>query len=87
MIRVCWFAATIQVAVLSRKGMRACWISGDQHNPEVLEGAMKGCYQVVYITPEMLLNSKKWRQMLLGEVYSERLRTFVIDEAHTVVNW
>ena len=82
MVRVRRFAATTQVAVFSRKGMRACCISGDQHNPEVLEGAMNGRYQVVYITPEILLNSKNGGSCS-WEKYSERLRTFVIDEAHS----
>lgn len=51
------------------------------------ERVMKGDYQLVLFTPEMLLNKKRWRRMLLGNVYSSRLRAFVIDEAHTVKKW
>ena len=51
------------------------------------EGVVKGDYRLVYFTPEMLLVSKRWREMLLEEVYVHRLQTFVIDEAHTVIKW
>ena len=47
----------------------------------------EGEYQLVYITPELLITSSVWRKMLIGEVYSERLRAFIVDEAHTVKKW
>ena len=37
----------------------------------------------MYFTPEILLGSKTWRKLLVGDVYSSRLRVVVIDEAHT----
>ena len=46
-----------------------------------------GRYQLVLFTPEMLLSQRRWRKMLLGEVYSNQLRVFVVDEAHTVKKW
>ena len=49
------------------------------------EGVCNGEYQFVYFTPEILISSKKWRGLLLGDLYSSRLQFFVIDEAHTVV--
>ena len=68
-------------------GVKACYISGEQDDQLVKEGVRKGDYQVVYFTPEMILASKRWREMLVGQVYTNRLRTFVIDEAHTVKKW
>ena len=65
-------------------GIKACYISGEQDNEYVKESVLKGDYQVVYFTPEMILGSKRWREMLVGEVYST---TFVVDEAHTVKTW
>ena len=41
----------------------------------------------MYFTPENLISSKKWREFLLGDLYSGRLQFFAIDEAHTVVKW
>ena len=51
------------------------------------EGVCNGEYQLVYFTQEILLGGKKWRKLLVGDVYSSRLRVVVIDEAHTVVQW
>ena len=51
------------------------------------ESVMKGEYELVLFTLEMLIDKKQWRRMLLGDVYSSRLRAFVIDEAHTVKKW
>ena len=44
-------------------------------------------YQLVYLSPEALLNDSRWRDMLLGPVYQERLVALVIDEAHCVKKW
>ncbi len=48
---------------------------------------VKGEYQLVLFAPEMLLDKKRWRTMLLGDVYSSRLRAFAVDVAHTVKKW
>lgn len=70
-----------------RLGIRACHISGEQDDEAVKEGAVQGSYQVIYFTPELLLESKKWRKVLLSDTFSRKLRVFVVDEAHTVVKW
>ena len=64
-----------------------CYIAEDQSDISVKDGVKKGEYQLVLITPEMLLGGKQWRKMLRLEIYSQRLRTVVIDEAHTVKKW
>ncbi len=51
------------------------------------EGISNGDYQFVYFTPETLLLSKRWRAVLAGDVFSSRLQYFIVDEAHTVVQW
>ena len=76
-----------QVSTLTRRGIRCCYISGDQGDDAVKEGVVKGEFQLVYMTPEMLIKSKRWRRVLHNEVYSCRLRAFVVDEAHTVSKW
>ena len=48
---------------------------------------LEGQYQLVIFTPEMLLNNGMWRRMLTNDIYSKRLRAFVVDEAHTVKKW
>ena len=54
---------------------------------EMKDGVLKGHYQLVYVTPELLLESSMWRKMLTGDVYKKRLVAFVVDEAHTVKKW
>ena len=51
------------------------------------KGVKKGDYRLVFFTPEMLLERRRWRNMLKGEVYTTRLRTIAVDEAHTVKKW
>ena len=41
-------------------------------------------YQIMYISPEMLLGTKKWRSILQGHIYQSKLSAVVIDEAHCV---
>lgn len=77
----------LQVASLQARGLAACYIAGDQEDEAVKEGVIRGEYQLVLFTPEMLLENKRWRKMLLGVQYSRRLRVFVVDEAHTVKKW
>ena len=51
------------------------------------EGVLAGKYQLLLFTPEMLVERKAWRKMLLGDVYSTCLRAFVVDKAHTIKKW
>lgn len=76
----------VQVASYSAKGLRAAKVTGDS-SKSLRREAKEGDYQLVYITPELLITGGEWREMLVGEVYSERLRAFIVDEAHTVKNW
>ena len=53
----------------------------------ILDDATHGRYQLIFITPEMMINSKKWRRVIETNVYTERLKALVIDEAHCVKKW
>ena len=74
------------MASYSAKGLRAAKVTGDS-SKLLRKEVQEGQYQLVYITPELLITGSVWRKMLVGEVYSERLRAFIIDEAHTVKKW
>lgn len=76
----------MQVASFSAKGITAAHVTGDS-SKSMKDGVLKGDYQLVYITPELLLTSSVWRKMLVEEVYCERLKAFIVDEAHTVKKW
>ena len=43
--------------------------------------------QLVYITPECILETSTYRNMLLSPPYQEKLIAFVVDEAHCVKTW
>ena len=51
------------------------------------KGVSQGNYQLVYITPELLIEKTRWRKLLSSSVYEDRLKGFVIDEAHCVKKW
>ena len=76
----------MQVASYSAKGLSAAQVTGDS-SKSLKKKVQGGEFQLVYITPELLITGSVWRRMLVGEVYSERLRAFVVDEAHTVKKW
>ena len=76
----------VQVTTYSSKGLRAVKVTGDS-SKSIRKEVREGEYQLVYITPELLITGGVWRKMLVGEVYRERLRAFIVDEAHTVKKW
>lgn len=55
------------------------------------EGAVtavvNGQVQLVYISPESLLNNGQFRNMLLGDRYQQKLVALTVDEAHCVQLW
>ena len=56
-------------------------------NEEVKDGVKNGNFRVVFFTPELLLECKRWRHLLQKEHYMKRLKGFIVDEAHTVKKW
>ena len=56
-------------------------------NEEVKDGVKNGNFRVVFFTPELLLERKRWRHLLQKEHYMKRLKGFIVDEAHTVKKW
>jgi len=49
------------------------YVTGEDGNEEMKKRVYAGRYQLVYFTPEVLIESKRWRKMLSGAVYSRRL--------------
>ncbi len=76
-----------QVATYSSKGVQCASISGGGANSHLNADVAMGKFQLVFFTPEMIVGTKSWRKVLEGDVYSEHLKAFVIDEAHCVKKW
>lgn len=70
----------------SSKGLATGCVTG-KASAAMLAGVARGKYQLVFLTPEMLLNDMKWRLLLRGDEYKRRVQGLVIDEAHTVKKW
>ena len=78
---------TMQVPSFSSKGLSTAYVSGEPGNERMKEGVCNGLDQLVFFTPESIVTSKKWRKVLVGNIYADRLKAFVVDEAHCVKKW
>jgi ATP-dependent DNA helicase RecQ len=74
-----------QVQTFRSKGIRAVRVG--ERGADVQDGIVESHYQLVFISPEAMLTSMKWRRMLLTDVYQENLVALIIDEAHCVKKW
>ena len=54
----------LQVAFLSQRGVKACFITADQQDDGIKDSVV---YQLVYFTPD--LGSKRLRKVLLNNIY------------------
>ena len=52
-----------------------------------VEDISLGRYQLIFMSPEMLLRDENWRDMLVSPLYQHNLMAFVVDEAHCVKKW
>lgn len=75
---------TEQCTKLTKLGFKATYIGRDSVENTEIE---RGSYDFVYGSPEMLLASNKWREMLKSTIYQEKLKLIAVDEAHTVLQW
>ena len=48
---------------------------------------LAGEYQIIFLSPEVLLTELRWREMLRTEVYQNNLVGVIVDEAHCVETW
>ena len=67
------------------RGIRS--VKAGNCSDEIRQRIINGEYQMAFIIPEALLLKKRWRNMLLCEVYQQNLIAVVVDEAHCVRNW
>ena len=76
-----------QVDKYNSLGLKTAYVSGEtQQDADMVEGVVQGRYKIVFFSPEMV-RLKKWRKVLMNDVYQDRLVGLAIDEAHCVKNW
>lgn len=68
-------------------GLTVEFVGSAQDDGDATEAVLSGKVQLVYISPESVLNNKKFRGMFLREMYQENLVALVVDEAHCVKLW
>lgn len=73
-----------QVKSMTERGLSAVYV-GDV-NEKTEENVCLGKFQLIFMSPEMLLNNK-WRDLILSPHYSENLKALIVDEAHCVQKW
>ena len=69
------------------RGIKTEFVGGAQTDEQAVEAVINGQVQLVYISPESLLQNRRYRNMLKSAVYQEKMIGFVIDEAHCVKFW
>ena len=68
-------------------GISADYVGESQNDRLAMQRVISGEAQLVYISPEAIINNPKYRQMLSSPVYKEKLVAVAIDEAHLVKEW
>ena len=74
----------------TKTGISAEFVGEAQKDDAAVTAVVVGDIQLVYISPESLLCSPRFRNMLLSESYKRNLQTLVVDvvdEAHCVKLW
>ena len=64
---------TDQVSSFTSKGLKAGFI-GTGMNKKTVDAVMNGQYQLLFISPEALLESRRWRDILREEPYTSTLK-------------
>jgi len=67
-----------------RRGIRTEFVAESQTDADVNKRVLAGDLQLLYISPENLLNNQKYCTMLLSPAYAKNLVALVVDEAHCV---
>ncbi len=75
-----------QVAKIKQTGVTGEAIYAGQSR-EVLESIKSGDYSVIYASPESILGTDYWQNVLSSEHFQTNCKIIVIDEAHCVVHW
>ena len=71
----------------TERGIKAEFVGEAQTDKAVIARVLRGDLQLLYISPENLLNNNNFRSMLLSSNYMNNLVALAVDEAHCVKTW
>ena len=72
---------------MTKIGISAVQINGDNHSKEEIEKSATGKYQMIYTSPEFLTPGGPAYKLFDSAAFRQRLFCLVIDEAHLVQDW
>ena len=76
-----------QQAKFTAIGLSTKFVGEAEENREVVSKVLNGDVQLVFISPENLINNKSYRDMLLSVKYKNKLVGLIVDEVHCVKTW
>ena len=76
-----------QRAKFAFAGMSTEFIGEAQSDSDVVKKVTAGEVQLVYVSPESIIDNPRFRNMLLSSRYRSNLVALVVDEAHCVKTW
>ena len=71
----------------SHTGLKVEFVGSMQDDESAITAVLNGMVQLVFISPENILNNRKFRTMLQKDVYQKNMIALVVDEAHCVKLW
>lgn len=76
-----------QVTRYNLCGLKAEYISSTQTSVEIKRKVLTGEVQLVFVTPETIIENPTYRNMLLSSIYRKKLVCVAVDEAHCMKVW
>ena len=76
-----------QFEKFSSRGLMVGYVGEGQLDPSVPDRVLKGMYQLVFLSPENIVNDTPYHNMLLTQTYQKRIVALAVDEAHIVQTW
>lgn len=76
-----------QQAKFKNKHFSVEFVGESQSDRNVRRRVISGEVQLVYISPESIIQNSYFRNMLLAPAYKEKLVAVVVDEAHCIQTW
>ena len=77
----------LQASSFTSRGLSAAYVTGQSEKEDMKRAVQQGIYRLVFFSPELLITSRRWGKVLSSDVYNDRLKAFVVDEAHCVKKW
>ena len=68
-------------------GLLVEYVGESQNDRSVIQRVLHGQVQLVYITPENIMDNPMYRNMLLSNIYRKKLVGLIVDEAQCVKLW